>query len=151
MKSIEMKLHDLLIEVKDIYRKHANAAAKQKLDLKLDKPFDISACSCTLEVLPCNDKRINCEVEDCQEQYIFRACNPSCKAPLEERAYLKDQRLKKGSKELYKMASEDRTTIKKFSQTLIQVVKDNRIAPETLPRSLTDTSSLESEVREKHV
>ena len=45
MKSIEKKLHNLRIKVKDIDRKHAKAAAKQKLDLKLDKLFDISVCS----------------------------------------------------------------------------------------------------------
>ena len=83
MKSIEKKLHDLLIEVKDINRKHARAAAKQKLDLIPDKLFDISACLCTLRVLPCNDRRINGDVEDCQEKHIFCACNPSCKVPLE--------------------------------------------------------------------
>ena len=46
------------------------------------------------------------------------------------------------------MASVDRTAIKRFkrfSQTLIQFVKDNTIAPETLPPSSTDTSSLMSE------
>ena len=40
------------------------------------------------------------------------------------------------------MASVDRTAIKSFkrlSQTLIQSVKDNTIAPKTLPQSSTDT------------
>ena len=59
-KSIK-KLSDLLIKVKDINRKHAKAAAKLKVDLKLDNLFDISTSSYTLEVLPC--KRINCDVE----------------------------------------------------------------------------------------
>ena len=148
MKSIEKKMHDLRTKVKDIYRKHAKAAAKQKLDLKLDKLFDISACSYPLEVLPCNDGRINCEVEYCQEEHIFCACNPSCKVSLEERAYLKVQRLKKGEKGLYQMASVDRTAIKRlkrFSQTVIQPAKDNTIAPETLPQSFNETSSLKSE------
>ena len=156
MKSFEKKLHDLLIKVKDINRKHAKAAAKQKLDLKLDKLFDISPCSCMLEVLPYNDRRINCDVEDCQEEHIFCACNTSCKVPLEEQAYLKNQRLKRGPKRLYQYdTSVDRAAIKRFkrfSQTLIQLLKDNTIALETLPQSSTDTLSLESkaEVREKY-
>ena len=41
VKSIERKLHDLLIKVKDIDRKHPKAASKQKVDLKLDKLFDM--------------------------------------------------------------------------------------------------------------
>ena len=125
MKSIEKNLHDLLTKVKDINRRHKKAAVKQKLDLILDKLFDISACLCTLNVLPCNDRRTKCDLEGCQEEHIFCACNPSCKVPLEERAYLKDQRLKKGPKGLYQMASVDRIAIKRFkrfSQTLIHSV-----------------------------
>ena len=34
-------MHELLIKVKDIDRKHPKAAAKQKVDLKSDKLFDI--------------------------------------------------------------------------------------------------------------
>ena len=138
----------MLIKVKSINRKHAKAAAKQKLELKLDKLFDMSACSCTLKVLPYNDRRINCNVEDCQEEHIFCACNPSCKVLLEERAYLKSQLLKKALKGIYQTSSLDRTAIKKFkrfSQTLTQPVEDNTNAPKTLPQSSTDTSSLESE------
>ena len=40
LKSIEKKLHDLLIKVKDIDQKHVKAAAKQKVDLKSDKLFE---------------------------------------------------------------------------------------------------------------
>ena len=49
--------------------------------------------------------------------------NPSCKVPLKERTYLKDQPLKKGPKKLYQMASVDRTAtkrLKRFSQILIR-------------------------------
>ena len=85
----------------------------------------------------------------------FWCLNSSCKVPLKERTYLKDQRLKKRPKKLYQMASVDQTAIKRFKrflQTLIQSVKDNTIASETLPQSSTDTSSLvlEAKVREKY-
>ena len=98
-KSIEKKLYDLLIKVKDINRKHAKAAAKQNVDLKLDKLFDISACLYTLEVLPCNDKRTNCDVEYCQEEQSFSAWTYLVKFH-KERTYLKDQRFKKAPKKL---------------------------------------------------
>ena len=151
MKYNEKKLHDLLIKVKDINRKHAKAAAKQKLDLLVDKRFDISVCSCSLKVFPCNDRRINCDIENCQKIFFVLVTH----LVLEERAYLKDQRLKKGPKGLYQITSVDRTAIqrfKRFLQTLTQPVIDNTIAPETLPQSSIDTSSLEpeAEVREKN-
>ena len=73
-KSIEKKLYDLPIKIKDINLQHASAAAKQILYLKLDKLFDISPCSCMLEISPCNDKKINCNAEDYQEHILF-ACN----------------------------------------------------------------------------
>ena len=50
------------------------------------------------------------------------------------------------------MASVDQTAMKRFkrfSQTVIQLAKDNTIAPKTLPQSSTDTSSLVSEAEVK--
>ncbi|XP_065680539.1 uncharacterized protein LOC136094507 [Hydra vulgaris] len=49
-KSINRKVKDLLVLVKDINRKHGKASAKRNLDANLDKLFDISACSCSLDV-----------------------------------------------------------------------------------------------------
>ena len=155
MKSIEKKLHDLLIQVKDINQKHAKAPAKQKLDLTTRRNFWYICLSVYAGSYAMQWQKINCDVEDNQEEHIFCACNPSCKVSLEERACLKDQRLKKEPKRLYQMAFVKRTAIKRFkrlSQTLIQPVKDNTIAPKTLPQSSTDTSLLKSEakVREKY-
>ena len=64
-KSIEKKVGDLLQLVKDINQKHNKAAAKRNLANKLDSLFDIAGCSCSLEVLPCDDRRINCDVDYC--------------------------------------------------------------------------------------
>ena len=51
-KAIQRKVKDLLNLVKDINRKHAKVQAKSNLDDKLDKLFDISASSCSLEMVP---------------------------------------------------------------------------------------------------
>ena len=64
-KSIEKNVRDLLQLVKDINRKHNKAAAKRNLANKLDSLFDIAGFSCSLEVLPCDDRRINCDVDYC--------------------------------------------------------------------------------------
>ena len=56
-KSINRKVKDLLVLVKDINRKHGKASAKRNLDANLDKLFDISACSCSLDVFPCSDRK----------------------------------------------------------------------------------------------
>lgn len=64
-KSIDRKIKHLLLTVKDINRKHAKANAKRNLDSKLDKLFDISACSCPLEIVPCYDSRIYCKKYKC--------------------------------------------------------------------------------------
>ena len=44
-KSIDRKLKDLFCLVKDINRHHGRASQRRNLDAKLDKLFDISACS----------------------------------------------------------------------------------------------------------
>ena len=61
--SIEKKIRDLPQLVKDINQKHNKAAAKRNLANKVDSLFDIAGCSCSLEVLPCDVRRINCDVD----------------------------------------------------------------------------------------
>ena len=82
--SIEKKIKDSLQLVKDINRKHNKAAAKRNLADKLDSLFDIAGCSCSLEVLPCDDRRINCNVDNCQQEHIFCSCSPALKVPIED-------------------------------------------------------------------
>ena len=57
------KIRDLLQLVKDKNQTYNKAAAKRNLANKVDSLFDIAGCSCSLEVLPCDDRRINCDVD----------------------------------------------------------------------------------------
>ena len=50
-KSVTRKVKDLLILVRNINHKHDRASTKRNLDANLDKLFDISACSCSLDIL----------------------------------------------------------------------------------------------------
>ena len=86
--SIEKKIRDLLQLVKDINRKHSKAAAKRNHANKLDSLFDIAGYFCSLEVLPRDDRRINCDVDNCQLEHIFCSCSIALKVPMEDRTYL---------------------------------------------------------------
>ena len=73
-KAIQRKVEDLLDLVKDINRKHAKVRAKSNLDDKLDKLFDISACTCLLEMVPCNDVRVKCTASNCIQDHFLCIC-----------------------------------------------------------------------------
>ena len=62
--SVEKKMRFAAVG-KNINRKHNKAAAKRNLAKKLDSLFHIAECSCSLEVLLCDDRRINCDVDNC--------------------------------------------------------------------------------------
>ncbi|XP_065681356.1 uncharacterized protein LOC136095023 [Hydra vulgaris] len=89
-KSINRKVKDLLVLVKGINRKYGKASAKRNLDANLDKLFDISACSCSLDLFPCSDRKVS------------------------YRAYLRDQRKKSGPKGAYQLFSVDRLSVKRI-------------------------------------
>ena len=112
-KAIQRKVKDLLNLVKDINLKLAKVRAKSSLDDKLDKLFDISACTCSLKMVPCNDVRVKCTASNCIQDHLLCICATNAKVPPEERAYLRDQRLKIGPKETFQMASIDRAAAKK--------------------------------------
>jgi hypothetical protein len=112
-KSMDRKVKDLLMTVKDINRKHAKATVKRNLDGKLDKLFDISACSCSLDIVPCSDSRVYCKKAKCAQAHIICVCPAAAKVPLEERAYLRDQRSKAGPKGAFQMSSVDTAATKK--------------------------------------
>ena len=97
--SIKKEIRDLLQLVKDINQKHNKAAAKRNLANKLDSLFDTAGCSSSLEVLPCDDRRINSDVDKCQQEHIFCSCSPALKVLIEDWAYSRDQCLKKGYKD----------------------------------------------------
>ena len=146
------KIRDLLQLVKDINQKHNEAAAKRNLGSKLDSLFDIAGCSCSLEVLPCADRRINWDVDNCQQKNIFCSCCPALKVPIEDRAYSRDQRLKGGPKGLLQMASMDRLAVKRAlrsSTSFPRPTVDSFSFPCTSiqPSTDTDSASVHSEVR----
>ncbi|XP_065640407.1 uncharacterized protein LOC136072984 [Hydra vulgaris] len=116
-KSINRKVKDLLVLVKDINRKHGKASAKRNLDANLDKLFNISACSCSLDVFPCGDRKVSCNKENCIEKHIVCLCSQSNKVPLEDRAYLRDQRkAKEKPKGAYQLSSVDRLSVKRIQR-----------------------------------
>ena len=128
--SIEKKIRDFLQFVKYINRKHNKAAAKRNLANNLDSFFNVAGCSCSSEVLPCDDRRINCDVDNCQQKHTFCSSSPALEVPIEARAYLRDQRLKKGSKGLLQIASVNRVAVKRALRLLA-----------SFPRSTVDSDS----------
>ena len=146
--SIEKKIRDLLQSVKDINRKHNKAAAKRNLANKLDSLFDITGCPCSLEVLPCDNRRINCDVDNCQQEHLFCSGSPALKVPIEDWAYSRDQRLKKGPKGWYQMASVDPKRALRSSVSFSRSTVDSFPFPCTSNQSSTntDSASVHSEV-----
>ena len=69
-------------KAKDINRKRLSKLQEQNLEEKLDKLFDISACTCNLPIRPCDDKVVKCHKENCQTQHIICTCPPSKKVIL---------------------------------------------------------------------
>lgn len=112
-KSIDRKVKNLLTLVKDINRNHGKASAKRNLDANLNKLFDISACSCSLDTLPCSDISVNCENDKRTQEHIICVCPRNAKVPLEDRVYLRDQRSKTGPKGAYQLSSVDTAAAKR--------------------------------------
>ena len=95
-------------------------------------------------MLPCADRKINCDVDYCQQEHIFCSCSPALEVPIEDRAYVKDQRLKKGPKDFYQMTSEDRVAVKRAlrsSASFLRSTVDSSSFPCTSIQSSTDTDS----------
>lgn len=124
-KSLFRKVKDLLTVVKDINRKHGKVSAKKNLDKKLDRLFDISACTCPLDVKPCYDRMVNCKIENCEESHIICVCSNEVKVPLEDRSYLRDQRSKTGPKGAYQLSSIDRSAIKRDKMLRVDAVSSS--------------------------
>ena len=142
--SIKKKIRNLLQLVKDINQKHNKAAAKRNLANKLDNLFDIAGYSCSSEVLPCHDRRINYDVDNYQQEHTFCFCFLALKVPIEARAYLRDQRLNKGPKGLLQMATVDRGAVKRAlhsSASFPRSPLDSPAFPCTSIQSSTNTDS----------
>ena len=154
-KAIQRKVKDLLNLVKDINRKHAKVRAKSNLGDKLDKLFDISACTCSLEMVPCNDVRVKCTASNCIQDHFLCICATNAKVPPEERAYLRDQRLKIGPKGTFQMASVDRAAAKKALAAEKRLQKHDQgaceegtVSPKQLEYSESISSSSSSSIQE---
>jgi len=92
-----IKVKRLLKLVKCINNRKATKAVKENLDAKLENLFDIAACQCSLDIVPCNHPRIQCQMVNCKELHRMCICPEKLRVPLEERNYLKDQRVKVGA------------------------------------------------------
>ena len=59
-------------QAKEINRKSLSAAKKHNLEAKVDKLFDISACTCKLPIRPCrpNDKVVACVKDKCSALHL---------------------------------------------------------------------------------
>jgi hypothetical protein len=66
-------------KAKEINRKCLSKVQVQNMEKKLDKLFDISACTCNLPILPCDDRAVRCNKEKCLAQHIICTCPPSKK------------------------------------------------------------------------
>lgn len=66
-------------KAKQLNRKSLSTIQEQNIEEKLDKLFDISACTCKLPLRPCDDYAVKCKIENCQSQHIICTCPPSKK------------------------------------------------------------------------
>jgi len=98
-KSLTRKLTLFITRVKDFDIKNLKAAAKKPLLAVKEKLFDISACTCQLPILECKSKLVFCNAEEgtCNKIHINCECAPEKRVPVEEREYLRDQRMKTGT------------------------------------------------------
>ena len=105
--------------MKQINQKRAKAVKQRNLETKIDKFFDVSACACSLEMVPCDDRGVKCKKLDCQEEHISCICTSTKKVLVEERKYLHDQRQKLGPKDTYQMSTIDRVAVKRYQRRIV--------------------------------
>ena len=108
------------------------------LQSSVEKLFDISLCSCNLPIVPCSDKDVKCSVPDCQKSHIVCKCHAERKVPLEDRLYLRDQRLKTGPKGSFQLGPVDRYAAKKMKRIHERHIEE---LPESPSRISTETDS----------
>ena len=85
--AIYMELKRFLIFVRNFNRKQP----KRRLNkYKMEKLFDISACSCDLPVVTCAS--VHSTGVNCQKKHILCYCEAEHRVPEEERAFLRSQR-----------------------------------------------------------
>lgn len=137
-KSVENKVTKVLDTVRAINWKTAKLQQKDMLNDKLDHVFDISACTCDLEEVPCLDRRIQCKKPECNETHIVCICPPEINVPVSERMYLKDQRSRTGNRGLYQMSSFQYISTKKTARKARST--KNHSSSEVLDHQMIDVS-----------
>ena len=69
-------------KAKEINRKSRTTAREQNLEEKLDKLFEISACTCKLPVRSCDANAVKWNEENCQKTHIICTCPPRKKVSI---------------------------------------------------------------------
>jgi len=99
--AIKVKIKRFILDVKklnSIAKNNAqNKPLQEKLDSVKDRLFDISACSCDLPIVGCNDPGVTCTSDPCDVTHILCLCARGFKVPPEERKFLRLQREKVGT------------------------------------------------------
>lgn len=99
--------------MKNISRKHGKAQVKKNLDGKLDRVFDISACTCDFEIKSYSNRIVNCKIEYWEQLHIICICFTNAKVSIEDKAYLQNQRIKTEPKGACQLSSIDKAAIKR--------------------------------------
>lgn len=84
-------------KVKRVNKANSSTSLRAELELVKDQLFDIAACICKLPLVACGHNRVSCRKQDCVQEHIVCECEPAKRVPVEERAYLRDQRSKTGT------------------------------------------------------
>ena len=66
------KVEKLYKQAVDINNKKAKAHVKQRLDMLLDRLFDLASCKCDLPIVSCQD--VKCKTSDCARLHIQCNC-----------------------------------------------------------------------------
>jgi hypothetical protein len=114
--SIYVKLKRFMDQVKTANRKQKGGKqAHSFVESKKEHLFDISACSCKLPIVPCDDRLVHCKAAPghCDTQHIVCECPQEKKVPAAEREYLRDQRSKIGTKSKFQIGPVDRAAAAK--------------------------------------
>ena len=77
--SVVKKVGVLLNISRLINRSKCKATIETNTSKKLDKLFDISCCSCDLNIVLCDDKSIKCKKDNCSDTPILCTCGPDKK------------------------------------------------------------------------
>ena len=119
------KVETLIQKVKSLTRRSLSKKSTNHLHKSLDDLFDIARCSCNLPVVPCSDKFIRCQQENCILEHIACMCSEENRIPKEDRAYLRDQRTKKNNRGKYQLGTIQHVSPKRRPNTSIpSIVQD---------------------------